>query len=307
MQCFLFIYYGAQLRQLAQASGIFVCFSLSVIKFASNDEPLALKRMHEISAVDGFAEITSNLADMIKFLANEPSVGLFYIQQHTHNAVPNLVNLNNNVAKKSHEVTLHMEDLEDSITMMRSMKEFGFPIAEDMIKEIKHSLAVMSTNQPKKGLINAPSSSFGLGRSTSWGPSTWSLMTNSMEQQDSENISYLSNVFKSARQKASNFRWPQIETRELVQVKAEPSLSSQNQASSAADASSSSTVSKTSIDEFPLLSQTDEELHESPVNRSLSHNQLLSLSDNYEEFRANKEAKLEEWLEGTSDQQDSTE
>ncbi|GMQ07530.1 hypothetical protein CsSME_00051683 [Camellia sinensis var. sinensis] len=36
--------------------------------------------MHELSTVDGFVEVTESLAEMIKYVANEPSVGLFYVQ-----------------------------------------------------------------------------------------------------------------------------------------------------------------------------------------------------------------------------------
>ncbi|KAK4359960.1 hypothetical protein RND71_022189 [Anisodus tanguticus] len=57
----------------------------------NDDEPLSFKKMHEFSTVDGFVDITESLADMIKFIANEPSVGLFYIQQHNQKAAPNLV------------------------------------------------------------------------------------------------------------------------------------------------------------------------------------------------------------------------
>ena len=57
--------------------------------------------MHGFSMVDGFAEITESLAEMIKYVANEPSVGLFYVQQHTWNAVPNVIRLKNNVVEKS--------------------------------------------------------------------------------------------------------------------------------------------------------------------------------------------------------------
>ncbi|KAL7168624.1 hypothetical protein ACSBR2_038960 [Camellia fascicularis] len=81
--------------------------------------------MHEFFTVDGFVEVTESLAEMIKYVANEPSVGLFYVQQHNQYAVPNLINLMNNVMEKSRELTLHTEDLEDSITMVRSMKDCG--------------------------------------------------------------------------------------------------------------------------------------------------------------------------------------
>ncbi|CAH9118964.1 unnamed protein product [Cuscuta europaea] len=200
--------------------------------------------MHELCMVDGFVDITNNLGDMIKYLANEPSVGLFYIQQHTHNAIPNLVNLNKNVVEKSHEVILHMEDLEDSITVMRSMKAFGFSIAEEMNKDIKYSLSVMTASQPKKGLLNItiPRGSFGIG----------SVSTNSNLDGSDNNSSYLSSVLKSARRKASSFKWAQLETK----------------------VPSSPTFAKASTD------------------------QLLSFSSKFEEFRATREAELEEWLEG---------
>lgn len=50
-----------------------------------------------------------------------------------------------------HEVTFHTEDIEDSICVVRSMTEFGLPIADDMIKDINHSLHTMSSSQPKRG------------------------------------------------------------------------------------------------------------------------------------------------------------
>lgn len=209
--------------------------------------------------VHGFVDITNSLGDMIKFLANEPSVGLFYIQQHTHNAVPNLINLNRKLVAKSHEVNLHMEDLEDSITMTRSMKEFGFPVAEEMSRDIKHSLAVMASNHPKKGLINIPRESSAIGR-----------ISTSRLYGDDNNSGSLLNILKSARRKAGSFKWTQPETKEEhIQVKdgGEPS---------------SSTVAETGIND-----------------------QLMSFSNKYEEFRATREAELEEWLGcGSGDQQD---
>ncbi|XP_028119525.1 uncharacterized protein LOC114317035 [Camellia sinensis] len=105
--------------------------------------------MHELSTVDGFVEVTESLAEMIKYVANEPSVGLFYVQQHTQNAVPNLINLKNNVMEKSWGLTLHTKDLEDSIAMVRSMKDCGFPIADEMIGDIKKSLAIMGNRYVK--------------------------------------------------------------------------------------------------------------------------------------------------------------
>lgn len=116
--------------------------------------------MHGFSHVDGFVEISNCLAEMIKYAANEPSAGLFFIQHHTQNAVPNVIKLKNNIIDKSHETTLHTEDLEDSVSMVRSMKECGFPIADEMIGDIKKSLAMMTTKHPKGRLIHRSTSYF---------------------------------------------------------------------------------------------------------------------------------------------------
>ncbi|OMO65558.1 hypothetical protein CCACVL1_21495 [Corchorus capsularis] len=258
--------------------------------------------MNGFSTVDGFVEITESLSEMIKYMANEPSVGLFYVQQHAQNAIPNVVNLNNHVVEKSREAALHTEDLEDSLTMVRSMKECGFPIADDMIKDIKNSLTIMSTKQPKRGLISSPASSFQMRRSSSWGPIAWGQGSGKAEQDGSN---YFSTVIKSARQKASNFKWPQLEPKEQIQTEPQKPPPYPAPPLSVASASTSSSVIDTEADELPLSNQMADELHEEqekeetedddkPVDHKLS-----LLSENYEDFKADKEAKLEQWLDGT--------
>ncbi|PIA26001.1 hypothetical protein AQUCO_10100001v1 [Aquilegia coerulea] len=108
--------------------------------------------MDGISTADGFVEVNNNLAEMIKYVANEPSVGLYYVQQHTHNALPNLLRLQDRIADRSREATLHTQDLEESIVMVDSMKQCGRSIADDMLNDIKKSILLMSTSQPKRGL-----------------------------------------------------------------------------------------------------------------------------------------------------------
>lgn len=248
--------------------------------------------MHEFSTTDGFVEIADSLADMIKFVANEPSVGLFYIQQHVCNAVPNLINLKSKVVEKAHETTLHTEDLEDSILMARSMKECGFPIADGMIKDIRHSLSIVSARQEKKGLMNFRSSSFRLGRTTSWGRT-------SSPKRDVERSGYLSNMFRSARENPSSIKWPQLESRELKPAKAdEPSFSFQTKTPSVADASSSSTVADADSDDLPVSSPIADDGLELLVDRSLSRDPRILSSKNYDQL--NSEARLEHWLEGTA-------
>ncbi|GLT66802.1 hypothetical protein SLA2020_391500 [Shorea laevis] len=255
--------------------------------------------MNGFSTVDGFVEITENLAEMIKYVANEPSVGLFYVQQHTQNAIPNVITLKNNVVEKSHETTLHTEDLEDSITMVRSMKECGSPIADEMIKDIRNSLTIMSTKQPRRGLINNPSSGFQLGKTSSWGPVTWGRSSGHAQQDGS---GYFSTIFKSAKQRASNVTWVQLESKQRMQKLVPyptPPLS-------VTSASTSSSIPDTEADELPLSSQLADELDEGEENREEAqddadsqNNNLLSVSEDFDDFKANKEAKLEEWLDGT--------
>ncbi|CAK9159678.1 unnamed protein product [Ilex paraguariensis] len=274
----------------------------STVAKTSDDEPFAFKKMHEFSTVDGFVEITESLADMIQYVANEPSVGLFYVQQHAQNAVPNLINLKNNVAEKSREMTLHTEDLEDSITMVSSMRDCGFPIADEMIRDIRKSLAVMATKQPKRGLIHTPRLGFQMGRTSSWSPATWGRNTVSPQQDGKTTSSYLSTVLKSAKQRASNFKWPQLDPKESRQAKGDTLMSYPNPPLYVAAASTSSTIPDTEADELPLSSQIADETQEesSKDDGSLSNHQLVSLSEDYDEFRADREAKLEDWLGGMS-------
>lgn len=255
--------------------------------------------MHGFSTVDGFVEITECLAEMIKYVANEPSVGLFYIQQHTQNAVPNLVTLRNNVVDKSRETNLHAEDSEDSITMVRSMKECGFPIADEMIRDIKKSLLVMSKKQPRKGLIHDSRSGFQTGRTSSWGPASW-RRSEDYVQQYSGSRNYFSTVLKSAKQKAGNFKWLQLDSKESIQTKGEELLSYPNPPLSVASAAStSSSHPDMEADELPLSVQYTNEPQETEVDVSSPPHNLSSLSENFDDFKADKEAKLEEWLEET--------
>ncbi|KAF5961163.1 hypothetical protein HYC85_002372 [Camellia sinensis] len=305
--------------------------------------------------VDGFVRVTESLVEMMKYVANEPSVGLFSVQQHTQNAVPNVINLKNNVMEKSRELTLHTEDLEDSITMVRPMKDCGFPIADEMIGDIKKSLVIKSTKQPvwlrrrvrrgsdllfgvfsssekspprrghllgqggslkifefsnsflepsptqpKRGLIHNPSSGFQMGRTSSWGLSTWGCNADSMWQDGERTGNYLASVLKLAKERASKFKWPQLDPKESIQSKGEKLVSYLNPPLPVSASITNSTLPDAEADELPVSSQIDDELQqELPVDESASNHQLVSFSENYDEFTAEREAKLEEWLGGT--------
>ncbi|CAJ1976723.1 unnamed protein product [Sphenostylis stenocarpa] len=251
-------------------------------------------KMREFSIVDGFVEISECIAEMTKYVGNEPSVGLFFIQQHAQNAVPNVIEVKKNVAEKSHETALHTEDLEDSVAVVRSMKEHGFPIADKMVGEIKKSLKTMATKQPKRGLISP------LSRSYSERASFYA------EKGNEKKSNYVSNVLKSAKQKASSFKWRQLDTRGSIDSMDEKQQMYPNLPLSVSSKSITSSFWAAETDELPVASQVeDESLHEQPDVSDVSINLLSVSSDRYDDFKASKVAKLEKWLDGAGNLDDN--
>ncbi|KAF5207065.1 Mef2bnb-like protein [Thalictrum thalictroides] len=247
--------------------------------------------MDGISTADGFVEVNNNLTEMIKYVANEPSVGLYYVQQHTHNALPNLLRLQDRIADRSREATLHTQDSEESIIMVDSMKHCGLSIADDMLNDIKKSLLLMSTSQPKRGVIHASTSGFQNGIRSSGGPTAFSRNLLFAQPETESKGSYFSSVFKSAKQKAVSIKWPQLDPEQTISTKTDQQPS--NQLVDEVVRIPVSTSPDPDAEELPSSTKIlDEQLEETlPTDDSFSE------SENYEEFKANKEAKLKEWLE----------
>ncbi|OIT35962.1 hypothetical protein A4A49_64056 [Nicotiana attenuata] len=173
--------------------------------------------------------------------------------------------------------------------MIRSMKDCGAPIANEMIKDLRHSLAVVSkNNQLRKGLIRQSGSTFQLGRTSSWCPTTWGRST--VPQLDGES-GYLTNIFRSTKEKANSFKWSQLESNEYDVTYTDDALSP-------AATRSLFSVSEANDEELPLSSPTNNELQVMQVNICMSNDQLLSSSEKFEEVMADKEAQFEEWLGG---------
>ncbi|RWW35910.1 hypothetical protein BHE74_00059106 [Ensete ventricosum] len=197
---------------------------------------------------------------MIKFLANEPSVGLFFVQQHAQTSMPYLLNL------KIHEVTLHTEDIEDSICSVRSMAEYGLPIADEMIKDINRSLHIVVIRNP------------------SWGGQQ---QDTSGRSEGSSRGSYLSAVFNSAKWKAGGLRWSQ--TNSMME---DPKSGNQLPSVTPPQAVGSVTPATTDTDgdELPLSSQLlDDESSYVP--------DMSTVLEDYDKFKSEREAKFEEWLQ----------
>ncbi|MED6148207.1 hypothetical protein PIB30_048129 [Stylosanthes scabra] len=243
--------------------------------------------MRRFSGADGFVELGECWAEMIKYVANEPSIGLYFIQQHTQTAVPHIIKLRNNVIDKSRETSLHTQDLEDSVAMVRSMKECGFPIADEMIGDIKKSLVTMATKQPKRGLVRPVPN---IDRTSFWG--------NYAQESGGKRGNYFSSVLKFSKLRASSSSCSQLDSMGSTNSKAEKSQLYPNLPFSVTNAGITSSQGM----------ETDEELHLLRLAKDGSQSQesdvtdleKLLVSEKFDDFKANIEAKLEEWLKGTS-------
>ncbi|KAG0477777.1 hypothetical protein HPP92_012496 [Vanilla planifolia] len=238
--------------------------------------------MFGLSAADGFMNVKEGVDDMIKFLANEPSVGLYFVQKHTHASMPYLLDVRDKIAEKVHEVTLHTEDVEDSIDVVRSMKDFGHFLAEDMISDINKSLLIMSKSQPKRGLIQNPT----------WDDSSYSSAppVAASYQKSGGNLSYFSAVLKSAKQRAVGFRSP-------------PTTDRASKVEQFVSASDPSIPSDAEAEELPVSSrlQLDENpIH--PLDKDTSQGSKMQHHlEDYDEFKRDKAAKYDAWLQDSEE------
>lgn len=239
---------------------------------------------------------------MIKYLANEPSVGLYFVQQHAQASMPYLLDVKDKITEKIHEVSLHTEDVEDSIDVVRSMTEIGYPVAEEMIKDIKTSLLIISKCQPKKGLIQTPTWFHQTDSSNSNAPSVVGSGIKSGHQDDAGSRGYLSAVLNSAKLRTTGFRRPLLNQPSKVDQMVQPP--SQSPLESATSARSSAEA-----EELPVSSSL--EVDEKPLNPLASHGsygfeELYPLED-YSKFKYEKEAKFEAWLQESEGQGKSLE
>ncbi|XP_020112878.1 uncharacterized protein LOC109727251 [Ananas comosus] len=248
--------------------------------------------MRAFSPADGFLDVKEGVDEMIKYLANEPSLGLFFVQQHAHASMPLLLDVRDKVVEEVHEVTLHTEDIEDSISVVQSMSEYGLPIVDEMIKDINKSLLIMSTTQPKRGLILNPSPSWGFQSSRSSRGVEESPMQ-SGQKGGGSGRGYLSAILDSAKQKASSLRWSQPGP-VLRRNTSENSLSSVDpQPSELGFFGPISTPPEARGDELPVSSH----LESDAVAGNSYRDDASAAFENYDKFRSEQELKLKEWLQ----------
>lgn len=140
--------------------------------------------MPDLSITEGFMEVHDSLTEMIKLAANEPSVGLFFVQQHAHKSVPRLLSIKNKVEDTSQEAFVCTEDMIDALNSVKSMKECGSSIIERTIKNLNSSISAMSALHQLRGNGGIPDQLKLSGKASS-----------------------IRAVWDSTLQKASNSRW----------------------------------------------------------------------------------------------------
>ncbi|CAM6087708.1 unnamed protein product [Calypogeia fissa] len=95
-------------------------------------------------------EVHDTLTEMMKQLANEPSVGLYFVQQHVHKAVPGMVSLKTQMVDTTLEVEYVTQDVKDALNSVKSMKEVGPAVIERMIKTMDSSQPLLASLRPAK-------------------------------------------------------------------------------------------------------------------------------------------------------------
>ncbi|CAL5008457.1 unnamed protein product [Urochloa decumbens] len=260
----------------------------------SSSSTAAAESSLPLSPADGFLCVKDGVDGMIKYVANEPSVGLYFVQQHARASMPILLDVKGKLVEKTNEVTLHTEDMEDSICAVRSMAYFGLPLADDMIKDISRSLQIMSKTQPKRGLIQNPIWGFQSGKSSGTLDELGATNGNSSRN-------YLSSMFNTAKQKASSLRWaqPDFTTKDD---------SSENSASSAAPETSQAGGQGASTpdaerDDIPVSSRLLDGT--AATNKSLPATDISETVETYNKFKEEQELKLQEWLKEAEKAEDN--
>ncbi|KAG6547030.1 hypothetical protein Mapa_011647 [Marchantia paleacea] len=165
--------------------------------------------MHQLTLTteSPLREVHDTITEIMRHLANEPSVGLYFVQQHVHRAVPAMVQLKAQIVDSTQEAEYVTQDVRDALNSVKTMKECGPAVIERMMKTLDSSLPRLpSFRQIRRDELSPDSKS---------GPS---LLTDTAEMQrnmsripsgrepplaDSDYTGYVRNIFDSAYQKAS--------------------------------------------------------------------------------------------------------
>ncbi|KAH7438898.1 hypothetical protein KP509_04G035900 [Ceratopteris richardii] len=119
------------------------------IPILDDREALAMEKRNE--QLEVLEDVHEMLTEALKLGANEPSVGLYFVQQHVQKAVPALINVNHQIKELTAGADLATADVKDSSSCIKGIKEFGPPIIEKMIKMLQTAGNQIPTNRHSRG------------------------------------------------------------------------------------------------------------------------------------------------------------
>eukprot|EP00850_Spirogloea_muscicola_P009012 SM000049S16783 [mRNA] locus=s49:606185:607763:- [translate_table: standard] len=116
---------------------------------------VALPTTARFNQSEQLQEVYDKLADILKQLANEPSVGLYYVQQHALKATPAVVALRDTVRGTTAEAVYATEDVRAAATSVRTMKGVGPPTIDAMLARIQNCEVLRLSPKPGGSSIAA--------------------------------------------------------------------------------------------------------------------------------------------------------
>ncbi|KAJ7299628.1 hypothetical protein O6H91_Y190000 [Diphasiastrum complanatum] len=167
-------------------------------------------------------EVHDSLTEVIKQIANEPSLGLYFVQQHVHKVVPVVVSLKVQLVEETQEVVLSTEDAKDALTAVSTMKELGPSVIGKMRTILNSTISSLQDEQNVKRVQLGSPFSEGIGQTSNVEGGMASTDASGVETTTSANYKaptilewhsetsssgYICSAFESALQKAGNLGW----------------------------------------------------------------------------------------------------
>jgi hypothetical protein len=147
-------------------------------------------------------------------------------------------------------------------------------------------MATITSKKPKGVLLRRQSASnFQTERTSFWRNSSVDPQEGSEKRRN-----YFSSVFKFSKVKESSLKWSQLDSTGSMDP---------NVPLSVTYASNCASSQGTEADELSLPSQNEDESQPEQSDTSDIKNKLLLVTEKYDDFKASKQAELEEWLGGS--------
>ncbi|MCO5611088.1 hypothetical protein L7F22_065338 [Adiantum nelumboides] len=96
-------------------------------------------------------EVGQALVKAMKIVVSEPSVGLYFEQQHVHKVVPSFLNVKHQITEATTSADLATTNVKDSLSCIKSMKDCGPLVIEQMIKSLQTASTQIPTNCQSRG------------------------------------------------------------------------------------------------------------------------------------------------------------